>query len=439
MKLAALSATAVILLVGFFLAVTGRLSYEMPDGGDGGALHIDRGDDAPTSASWRGFQYGRVTATDGQTFEGRLRWGRTEEAFWDDHFNGSKNENPWAQYAPDEALTTSSPRTVFGVEVGTREKSVDLTRPFVARFGDLTQIDAAGRELRATLKSGTVVELDRYDADDVADGIRIWDEGRGIVDLVDRAIRRVEFLPNPMEGPAPARLHGTVTTEAGAFSGFVEWNRQSSLGTDILEGRGEDGPMHVHFEAIRSIERHGEGARLTLHDGNVLDLGRHPDVDAHNRGLRVHDPRFGQLLVRWTSFRRVDFEPAGSGPSYDDFQPGHQLRGGVTVTSAGGRLDGRLVFDLDESEATDTLDARAQEINYSIPFGRIASIDLPSERTADARAEVRLHDGSEVHFDLSGDLANGNGGLLVFDAQDRPTYVPWADVDRIDFVFDPPD
>jgi hypothetical protein len=44
------------------------------------------------------FLYGRITLTDGTTYEGRLRLGGDQEAFWGDYFNGFKNQNPWAAY-----------------------------------------------------------------------------------------------------------------------------------------------------------------------------------------------------------------------------------------------------------------------------------------------------------------------------------------------------
>src|SRR4051812_12665777 len=48
------------------------------------------------AAAHPGFLYGRITTYGGATYEGRLRWGRHEEAFWGDYFNGFKDENPWA-------------------------------------------------------------------------------------------------------------------------------------------------------------------------------------------------------------------------------------------------------------------------------------------------------------------------------------------------------
>ncbi len=43
----------------------------------------------PAPETHQGFLYGRITTTDGDTYEGRLRWGGDEEAFWGDYFNVS--------------------------------------------------------------------------------------------------------------------------------------------------------------------------------------------------------------------------------------------------------------------------------------------------------------------------------------------------------------
>jgi hypothetical protein len=50
---------------------------------------------------------------------------------------------------------------------------------------------------------------------------------------------------------------------------------------------------------------------------------------------------------------------------------------------------------------------------------------------------MALHDGETLQLGRAGDLGESNGGLLVFvDGDERPEYVPWADVERIDL--DPP-
>ena len=115
---------------------------------------------------------------------------------------------------------------------------------------------------------------------------------------------------------------------------------------------------------------------------------------------------------------------------YDDFPAGLPLTGVVTVRG-GRRLQGRLVYDLDESETTETLDAPAQGVDYIIPFGLVASIVRPERET---RATVTLHNGEQLQLDRRGDLGEQNGGVLIFpEGSQRAEYVRWTDVERIDF------
>src|SRR6059058_6057708 len=54
------------------------------------------------AAAYQEFLYGRITTVAGVTYEGRLRWGGDDEAFWGDYFNGTKRENPWLAQVPPE-------------------------------------------------------------------------------------------------------------------------------------------------------------------------------------------------------------------------------------------------------------------------------------------------------------------------------------------------
>ena len=84
----------------------------------------------PPPETHQGFLYGRITTADGATYEGRLRWGGDEEAFWGDYFNGSKDENPWAAHASLEGSPDESPPIkIFGFEIARGEPEIDLGRP----------------------------------------------------------------------------------------------------------------------------------------------------------------------------------------------------------------------------------------------------------------------------------------------------------------------
>ncbi|HEX9671564.1 MAG TPA: hypothetical protein VGC93_19000, partial [Thermoanaerobaculia bacterium] len=396
---------------------------------------------AATEEAHPGFLYGRITTDAGTTYEGRLRWGGDQEAFWVDYFNGEKDENPWVAHVPPERLPKERrPIEIFGIEIAHRERQIDLGRLFMARFGDIARIEARGREVRVTLKSGTVFDLDRLEASDFDDGVRVWDGRRGVVDLhggVERAIageigaggriRTIELLPTAWLGGAPDQLHGTVRTRQGGFTGFVQWDREECVGTDELDGHTADGELGLRFDTIRSIARRSRDSSLvTLLDGREIVLSDTREVGHGNRGIYVDDRRYGRVLISWDAFERVDFSPGGSGPAYGDFPPGRPLTGRVT-TRAGRRLAGQLVYDLDESETTETLDAPSQGVDYTIPFGRIASI-LPQ------RARVTLQSGEELQLERTGDLGEGNAGMLIFvDGRERPEYVPWTDVEQVDF------
>ncbi len=257
----------------------------------------------------------------------------------------------------------------------------------MARFGDIARIEARGRDVRVTLKSGTVFDLDRFEASDFDDGVRVWDGRRGVVDLDSLRIRAIELLPTPALGAAPHRLHGTVRTRQGDFTGFVAV-----------------GPGGVRrLRRARRPRRRGRAQpALRHHPLHRAPLARQLPGDAarrpRDRALRAPATSAAATAGSTSTTRATagcwspgtpssasTSAPGGSGPAYGDFPPGRPLTGSVT-TRDGRRLAGRLVYDLDESETTETLDAPSQGVDYTIPFGLIASIVLPGREERGARA-----------------------------------------------------
>jgi hypothetical protein len=389
------------------------------------------------------FLYGRVTTTDGETYRGRLRFDGDEEAFWGDYFNGRKDRNPWIAYMPAAERPRRGIRFV-GLRIG--GDGAAIHRPFMARMGDIAKLEARGRDLWVTMKSGTVHHLDRYAADDFADGVRVWDATRGVVDLNERRVRTIEFEAPPQAGAEPPyRLHGSVRTRQGVFTGFIQWGPEGSLAMDQLHGMTDEGEQaSVPFATVRSISRLSrESARVTLLDGHALVLSDSRNVGERNRGIFVDDARYGRVLVSWEALERADFTPVGaaaghSGPSYGDFPAGRPLAGSVT-TRTGREYVGRIVFDLDESEVTETLDAPSEGVDYTLPFERVQSIVLAGggNRTG-GRVDVILRSGERLQLERAGDLGPYNGGLLIFTGDgERAEYVRWSDVARIDFRAQP--
>lgn len=377
-----------------------------------------------------GFLYGRVV-TDGTTYEGRLRWGGDQEAFWGDLYDGTKDENRWASYEPRERPGGERATIeVFGFRIGGPDRS-HLQRGFLARFGDIARLDTQFSEVRVTLKSGTSIALDRFAAGDIDDGVRVWDPARGMVDVNARQIRSVEFLPTPPLSGAPGRLQGVVRTRRGTFTGFIQWNQQDGVTTDTLDGRTADGDVQLRYDTIRSIARQSRGAEVTLADGRVTVLSQSPEAGRNSRGVYVEDARYGRVLISWEALERVEFSRGTSGPAYGDFATGRALVGHVT-TRDGRSIGGRLVYDFDESETTETLDVSFDGVDYALPFHMLAAIVPPA---GDGRAigQVVLRSGEELPVERSGDLGERNAGILVFvEGREAPEYVPWADVARID-------
>lgn len=373
------------------------------------------------------FLYGRITTVDGKTFEGRFRWGETQESFWSDYFNGQKESNRWAPLVPAERWPVERERIkVFGFDFGYRDRPLSRRRLFMVRFGDLARIEPEADEVRVTMKNGTVFVLARFEASDFDDGVRVWDEQAGVVNLDSLRIRAVEFLPTAPLATVPERLHGTVTTATQSFTGFLQWDREHGLGSDEL--RGKNGRLGVRLDEIRSIRRSSkETATAILNDGREI-------ADAvqgnYYRGVYVDDPRYGRVLVSWDAFQKLDLSPPGAadrGLGYDDFPAGSALMGTVT-TRDGRRLVGRLVFDLDESETTETLDAPIAGVDYTMPFGLVAEI-TPEE----GAVRVRLRNGEELRLEPKGDLGPSNLGLLIFSEGDSdPEYVAWREVTQVD-------
>jgi hypothetical protein len=379
------------------------------------------------------FIYGRITTVDDDSYEGRLRWGGEQEAFWGDYFNGAKKENTWAVFRP---LTPEERRgiEIFGIKFGGQSRSNNLRRLFMARFGDIARIEAHFADVQVTLKSGTVVVLDRFAAGDVDDGVRVWQGSRAAVDLDARQIRTIEFLATaPLVG-APDRLHGTVRTRAGDFTGFIQWDEEDGASTDELKGRTRDGELSLRYETIRSITRRSrDSALVTLIDGREMVLSGSRDVSDANRGIYVNDRRYGRVQISWDAFEHIDFSRGGTGPAYHDFAPGRPLTGRVTTRDGRG-LAGRLVYDFDESESTETFDAPSQGVDYNIPFGLISSIVPGGPEPGGARARLILRGGEELPLDRAGDFGDRNAGLLIFvEGRERPEYLPWPEVERVDF------
>jgi hypothetical protein len=380
-----------------------------------------------------GHIYGTVNTTAGNQYVGVIRWGG-EEAFWDDLLHSGKMDLPHAEYA-EQGIDESEDRwwKALGRKIQTSLGEQQISRLFIARFGDVQSIEVTGRhEAKVTMRNGSTYLVSGY-ANDVGASLTVADETQGDVEVPWEHIESVVFGPTAVDAtPGGTRLFGTVETRSGAFTGFIQWDEDECLSHDMLDGDTDDGRMSIPMGTVATIERrNASSARVVLEDGREYVLDGTNDVDEDIRGILIEDPRYGRVNVSWDQFVRVDFTvPPNSGTGYDQFDIPTRLKGTVTEKS-GKRHTGYIIYDLDESESWELLNGGHDGIDYLIPFGRVRSI----ERRGSSSVIARLDNDEELRMDEGQDVSKRNAGVVVEVEGGGEVFVAWHDLRRIDFVW----
>jgi hypothetical protein len=381
----------------------------------------------------QGFIYGRVVTESGTEYQGFLRWG-TQEAFWDDLFHSSKVELPYIDYLDDDEYERMNRRnrrriSIFGLNINI-EGDISSSRQFISRFGDIERIEPlGGGDAVLYMRNGSEYDVSGG-SNDVSDRVHVIDESLGEIDIRWSRIELIEFFEAPQSISPPAwRLYGTVETYEQDYVGFIQWDKEECLSTDVLDGDTDDGDVSIQMGSIASIERRSSRRSLvTLRDGRELRLHGSNDVNDDNRGIMIEDERFGRVTIDWDSFDRVTFsEPGSSGRGYDSFEPLGELTGTV-FDEDGEQHTGQIVFDLDESEGWEMLNGNINGVEFDIPFHMVVSV----EPLRGGRARVELASGEVLTLEDSADVSEDNAGILVLRDR-RSTYIAWQDVERIEF------
>lgn len=385
-----------------------------------------------------GYIYGKVIMKNDTEYQGVIRWG-DEESFWDDMFNATKLENEYADYFYDDDLE------VIGDDNRDRrnrkrgrwfvrwsDNSGVSTHQFKCRFGDIQSMELLGRDgVLLTFKNGEEIELEDG-SNDVGTEVKVFDKELGSIDLKWRRIDRIEFMetPNQLSEKFGEPLFGQVTTRNGSFEGFIQWDHDECLSTDILDGESDDGKMKIEFGKIASIKRERRGALVTLKSGREIYLDDSNDVDEDNRGIVVKDPKgYGKALIEWREFEEIRFsKPSGSGPAYNDFKSARVLEARIE-TKDGQTVSGKIAYDLDESFDLEMLDGKFDRVEYHIPFRNISSI-TPQRRYGSL---VKLRNGDTLELEESRDVDDDNAGILVWTGGENVSYVPWDNVEKVEF------
>ena len=392
--------------------------------------------------------YGRVLTADGERLEGYLRWDRNE-THWADVLDGEKTipveyDREAERLDPELRRRRELERRIDlpGLRITWDEDDGDPRMVAAGvRFGHLRSIEVLDeRRALLVLLSGEELELRGMNSDlgRTFRGLVVDDRERGEVELRWRDLDRVELMAPPTGAPAPSaeRLHGTALTRAGVeLTGYVAWDMDETLSTDVLEGREGRSDREIELGSVAALRPEGSRAtRVTLRSGEELVLTGTNDVNEGNRGLEVSDPALGRVIVPWGALESLVFVPApaaGTGGSAGQgsrsaFDGGRALSGTVE-TSLGQTLTGRIRWDNDEESSWEFLDGRSDGVNYDVELSRVRSI----ERTGASSARVELLDGRSLHLEDSNDVDERNQGIFVRVEGRGTVLVPWSELERL--------
>lgn len=366
---------------------------------------------------------GTIHLKNGRTFSGPIRWD-LNEIFWDDVLDAEKHEQVWVEGG-------SSSVQVFGLTFND-DDGYWTHHPFKIQFGHLAKIEPRGNDrVRIELKNGEKVDV-RPTGTDLSESMRslvITDRAKGDVELSWGEVDRVEFTDGPAESRDGERLYGLVQTAAGGFTGFITWDKDEALTTDILDGESDDEKFKIPFGNIRKIERiSSRAARVTRTDGLTLRLTGTNDVNDENRGIDVLVPGVGVIKIPWDEFDLVEFQPAPPSRGYADFDGGRRLYGTLT-DSDGETFTGYVTWDLDEQFTWEFLDGQQDDLEFEIPFDLIRSISRESRR----EAEVRLKNGETYELSSSNDVDHNNKGIVIELSDGEEMEFDWYDFVTLEF------
>ncbi len=386
--------------------------------------------------------YGRVITASGDVFEGFIRWDRNEGS-WADLLTGSK-ELPFRNLREAEELTDYSRDRdeneieIFGLRITWSDDDdhyPDRAESGI-RFGHLGALEVLDDDrVLLELKSGAEVEL-AAGSTDVGDGnrgIEVVDAERGSVELRWRDLDRIEFRRAPADAtvsPDTHRLHGTLRTRDGReFTGYVAWDVDEILTSDVLDGEDRGRDREIPFGRIAAIERESSSAaRVVLRNGDEVELRGSNDVNDSNRGISISEPALGQVMVEWDDFGALTFHPPAEPTGYDAFDGGGPLYGTV-ASEDGDEWTGRIRWDNDEEYGWEILDGRDGDMEFEVEFSRISSI----RKRFTGGAEVYLRDGRVLELDDSNDVDRGNKGIFVTTEDGETVAVSWNDFEEVSF------
>jgi hypothetical protein len=380
--------------------------------------------------------YGQVYTQDDEIYEGRIRWD-DHETFWDDILDATKSGSPRGEGTSRQVQRRIE---VLGIKISwTEDEKADGHRRFGIRMGRLRSIKRRSRDSAVLeLKDGSRIRV-------VGSGTDIGSANRGIV-IDDQEVGRITidwsdfekavFSPEPVtevQNQEEWRLHGTVTAWDGReFRGFIIWDNDESLSSDVLDGESRGEGLEIPFSKITAIERKSSSsAMVELTSGKKIRLRDSNDVNEENRGIVIKVPHYGKVTVDWNDFERIVFDrPAAADlRSYDYFDAGEALYG-VVWDDLGEQYRGRIRWDDDEAMTYEFLDGQLDEISVMIEFGDIKAI----QRRSSSSATVKLKSGESLTLKGTCDVNEENRGIVVESDDGEVIRLSWDEFERVEFA-----
>ena len=379
--------------------------------------------------------YGVIHTTDGEDFEGIIRWDKNEVG-WDNILDGTKELTRIRAIQGDRRRRKYNWfEKLFGVSGDAAQSGI--------QFGYLERLEPDGdNSVILTLKGGDEVEF-KHGSTDIGTDIReilLDDISRGEYELDWADIEWISFSEpegnssqlelRDRRGDRIHRIYGTLTTRRrDEFTGFIGWDYDESFSNDVLDGYVSGRKRKVRFGRIVSIERRGsDGSIVITSDGKKLRMEDSNDVDSRNNGITVSDSSLGRIVIGWNEFDHLELTEAPPSRRYDSYESPKPLYG-VVRTEDDGTLEGRIIWDADEAYTWEILDGDYRDVSLDIIFTNIATIEKVRRGSI-----VRLRDGREFRLRNSNDIDSGNKGIFVLSDDGEYEEVRWEDFAEVEFL-----
>lgn len=378
--------------------------------------------------------YGTIE-TINNTYKGYIRWGK-EEVFWFDFFNARKEKNNYYKQniTKKEDKKTTWLDIDWNISSIWEDKRPGALREFACQFGDIRQLRVTGsNEAVVQLKNGVEIPLDGQGFNDMGTSVVIMDEEIGKVIVRWSMIDKITFSDgtNSIGDTHGNYIYGTVATyRKGTFSGFIQWDMDERLTSDVLDGDNSDGDVSIAFGKIKTIAKYRNGSKVRLNSGREFYLTNSNDVNNENRGILMIIDGVGEVKIPWSSFESVEFKkPEKNMFTYKTFGVPKGIEGTVYLHDNKSHT-GKIIYDIDKVWEMETLEGDDDNVQYRIPFRHIKNIQPKNY----AYSMITLRNDNKLLLGEGRDVSDKNNGLLVLKSDSKePDFIGWDQISEIVF------